>query len=237
MYNFRQPVFLLLLSVAMFSCDKDEVDVKFEADRTVVTAGESVTFKDNSEGTPTSLSWNFEGGTPSTSTEQEPVVTYTTPGVYDVSLFASNDDSQDSENKTAYITVEEAPVPLIADFTVNNDTITVGEEIQFTDQSTGEPTSWSWTFEGGTPNSSSEQNPEVTYETPGVYAVTLGISNAADEDDTTRSELIVVLEQCAENDNFECAETVTFEEVANGQINEIGKQNYYIFLPYQKQQC
>jgi len=37
--------------------------------------------------------------------------------------------------------------------------------------------SWSWSFEGGTPATSSDQNPEVTYSQPGIYDVTLVISN------------------------------------------------------------
>jgi uncharacterized delta-60 repeat protein len=64
-----------------------------------------------------------------------------------------------------------------AAFTANTNTVCNGGSVQFTDQSLGSPTTWDWTFEGGTPSTSNLQNPLVTYATPGVYDVTLHISN------------------------------------------------------------
>jgi PKD repeat protein len=54
---------------------------------------------------PTSWFWQFPGGTPATSTVQNPTVTYATPGVYDVTLTVSDGTSQTTMNKPAYITV------------------------------------------------------------------------------------------------------------------------------------
>lgn len=51
-------------------------------------------------------------------------------------------------------------------------------KVQFTDLSTGSPTSWLWDFPGGNPTTSRLQNPLVTYNTPGIYEVTLRVSNA-----------------------------------------------------------
>jgi uncharacterized delta-60 repeat protein len=62
-------------------------------------------------------------------------------------------------------------------FTASTNTLCNGGSVQFTDQSLGSPTNWDWTFEGGTPATSNLQNPLVTYSTPGVYDVTLHISN------------------------------------------------------------
>jgi PKD repeat protein len=53
-----------------------------------------------------------------------------------------------------------------------------GTTIQFYDLSTHSPTSWTWTFSGGTPSSSTAQNPSVSYATAGTYSVTLVASNA-----------------------------------------------------------
>ncbi|HQN90560.1 MAG TPA: PKD domain-containing protein, partial [Methanoregulaceae archaeon] len=62
--------------------------------------------------------------------------------------------------------------------------------VQFTDQSTGNPTSWSWTFgDGGT---SSLQNPSHTYSRKGSFTVTLTATNANGSDSLTRSKYIVV---------------------------------------------
>jgi PKD repeat protein len=54
---------------------------------------------------PTSWFWQFPGGTPATSTVQNPTVTYTIPGVYDVTLTVSDGLSQTTMNKPAYISV------------------------------------------------------------------------------------------------------------------------------------
>ncbi len=56
--------------------------------------------------------------------------------------------------------------------------IIFGESVHFYDESGGIPANWQWTFEGGNPSSSSEQNPVVTYSTPGLYTVRLRVSNS-----------------------------------------------------------
>jgi PKD repeat protein len=156
-----------------------------------VPAGGSVHFTDQSTNSPTSWSWSFEGGTPSTSTAQNPTVTYNTPGTYDVSLTATNSAGSDSETKLNYITVT-APQPPVANFTASTTNPSVGGSVTFTDTSTNGPTSWSWTFEGGTPATSTAQNPTVTYNTVGTYDVTLVATNAAGSDTETKTDYINV---------------------------------------------
>ncbi len=71
-----------------------------------VCQGDSLTFTDLSwNGVPTSWTWTCPGGTPSTSGASSPVITYNTPGVYDVSLSVSNASGTVSATKTGYITV------------------------------------------------------------------------------------------------------------------------------------
>ena len=82
---------------------------------------------------------------------------------------------------------------LEASFSLSATTICEGESIQFTDTSTDNPDTWSWTFSGGTPNASSDQNPTVTYNVAGVYDVSLTASNSSSSDDTTGVGLITVL--------------------------------------------
>ncbi|MBK9074017.1 MAG: PKD domain-containing protein [Flavobacteriales bacterium] len=75
-----------------------------------ICAGSSVTFTDQSLLSPTSWSWTFTGGTPSTSTSQNPVITYAAAGTYDVTLVASNVNGAGSTmTNTGYITVYAAP--------------------------------------------------------------------------------------------------------------------------------
>lgn len=72
---------------------------------TTICAGESVGFYDESFHTVTSRNWTFTGGTPASSTAQDPVITYNTPGVYTVALNVSDGSSSLTETKTNYIVV------------------------------------------------------------------------------------------------------------------------------------
>jgi PKD repeat protein len=72
------------------------------------TASLSVAFTDTSANTPTAWAWDFGDG--GTSTSQNPTHSYTTSGVYTVTLIASNSGGSDTKTRTAYITVGEAVV-------------------------------------------------------------------------------------------------------------------------------
>jgi PKD repeat protein len=85
---------------AMVLCKAD-----FTANKTSVCVGDAVEFFDDTYNAVTSWNWSFPSGTPATSTSQNPVVTYDTPGVYAVTLSASDGTTTDSETKTAYIRV------------------------------------------------------------------------------------------------------------------------------------
>jgi PKD repeat protein len=167
----------------------------FSGTPTTVTEGNTVAFTDLSTNTPTSWSWTFEGGTPATSTEQSPVITYNTAGTYEVSLTATNAAGSDTETKAAYITVTSAAAPPVAEFEADVTTIEAGQTVNFTDLSTGNPTAWTWTFDGGTPGSSTDQNPaSILYDTPGTYDVTLAVTGATGSDSQTKSGYIIVTE-------------------------------------------
>jgi hypothetical protein len=77
----------------------------FTASSTNITEGTSITFTDNSTNSPWQRSWQFSGGTPSTSTDQNPIVYYSTAGTFDVALTATNSEGSDTETKIGYITV------------------------------------------------------------------------------------------------------------------------------------
>ncbi len=81
-------------------------NANFSATPTDVTTGNTVTFEDSSSNA-TSWLWTFEEGTPATSNEQTPTVTYNTAGTFNVSLTASNQFGSDDEFKTEYIFVSE----------------------------------------------------------------------------------------------------------------------------------
>jgi PKD repeat protein len=91
----------------------------FTANQTVVCPGNGVNFTDMSSFTPTSWSWSFQGGTPATSTAQNPSgITWSAPGTYSVTLTATNGNGSDTETKTSYITIlaNAAAPPLVEGF-------------------------------------------------------------------------------------------------------------------------
>lgn len=72
-----------------------------------VLTGHTITFTDNSTNDPYSWEWSFPGGIPSSSNAQNPSVSYSSPGTYNVSLTATNSCGSDTETKTGYITVND----------------------------------------------------------------------------------------------------------------------------------
>ena len=83
--------------------------------------------------------------------------------------------------------------PVTADFSANQTIIPPDCSINFTDLSAGVPTFWTWTFQGGTPNSSTQRNPAgITYNTPGTYPVKLKCWNEFSQDSVTKTNYITV---------------------------------------------
>jgi PKD repeat protein len=126
-----------------------------------------VQFTDQSTGNPTGWSWAFQGGTPANSSDQNPQVSYSTPGTYDVVLQVTNIFGTSTQSFPAYITVQPPPT---ANFTFAANQLTVN----FTSIAQN-ATTYSWTFGDG--GSSTEQNPTHTYTNPGSYNVFLIVSN------------------------------------------------------------
>jgi len=75
-----------------------------------------------------------------------------------------------------------ASLPPTAGFSANDQNICQGTIINYTDASTNLPTSWLWSFPGGTPSSSTLQNPTVTYNTAGTHNAQLIATNSDGSD-------------------------------------------------------
>jgi len=80
----------------------------------------------------------------------------------------------------------------VANFSTDVTGLCVGQTVTFTDLSYGPATTWQWSFPGGTPSTSSVPNPQVTYNTPGTYAVSLNVTNAAGSSGLTSPLMIEV---------------------------------------------
>jgi len=87
---------------------------------------------------------------------------------------------------------------MVANFQGSPSNICAGTTVNFTDLTTGgTPTSWLWSFPGGTPTSSTQQNPTVTYPTAGTYAVTLTVDDGNGPVTFTDNAHITVVSQPA----------------------------------------
>ena len=86
----------------------------------------------------------------------------------------------------------------VANFTANATSVAPGTTVNFTDQSTNTPTSWSWaltpntgfSYTGGT--SQTSQNPKITFNTVGTYTVALTATNAVGNNTCTKNNYITV---------------------------------------------
>ena len=118
----------------------------------------------------------------------------------------------------------------IANFSGSPTTLIEGSTVDFTDLTAGSPTSWSWTFTGGTPASSTSQNPTVTYDTPGTYDVTLVATNSLGNDTETKTGYIEVLptgtQVCDSAVNVDATDS-RFLNTINGQWGYVGGHNQY----------
>jgi len=187
---------------------------------TPVTGGYPLTvqFTDQSVG---AASWAWTFGDGGSSSAENPSHTYTGQGSYTVSLTASNGEGSDIVTKTNYIVVT-LPGPPVADFSASAVDIVKFDTVNFTDLTTENPSSWSWTFEGGTPSSSTAQNPTVTYNTVGNYFVSLTATNAQGTDTITKAGYITVADKpyCdSMGSNF------SYEWIANVQVDNLNNSS------------
>ncbi len=114
----------------------------FYADYTEVCVGGSIQFTDASLGSPISWNWTFEGGTPPTSTDQNPIVVYNIAGVYDVSLDIANGSYNSSLLKENYIIVS-APV-VQASLPTGETDVCAGTQLEYNTLSIAGTTSYDW---------------------------------------------------------------------------------------------
>jgi len=96
---------------------------------------------------------------------------------------------------TTILDVQLEAASLIADFSADQTSVSVGTTIHFTEETYGNPDTYQWTFEGGTPATSTEENPTVTYNEIGNFDVTLVITKGGDEHQITKENYIHVNEE------------------------------------------
>jgi PKD repeat protein len=132
----------------------------------------------------------------------------------------------------AYVRIPFEPVP---DFQANETLIPLGEQINFSDLTAGVPQEWSWVFDGADPASSDEQNPQgITYNTEGVFGVSLTTSNDFGTNTISKAGYISVSSTLLPDVDFETDKQVV---CVNGTVKFTDKTLYmpreweWVFTP------
>ncbi|AAM05162.1 DUF3344 domain-containing protein [Methanosarcina acetivorans] len=153
-------------------------------------------------------------------------------GIGDTSYTVPNDLGTDNhplmqpfEN---YNVVGSGPVIPVSSFTASPTSGYASLTVQFTDESTGSPTSWAWDFENDGIIDSTNQNPSFTYTSAGNYTVNLTVANADGSDSEVKTDYIVVNEPLPEPPvaDFTATPTsgdaplmVNFTDASNGTVS------------------
>ena len=176
----------------------------FSADMTSGDAPLAVQFTDLSTGDGISAwAWDFNNDGVVDSTEQNPAYTYTTAGTYSVKLVVTGTGGNGETTKTDFITVNDVVVtptttttqvpPPAGNFIATPLTGDAPLNVQFTDQSTGDITSWLWDVNNDGTAECTTKDCSYTYADPGSYTVKLTVSNDGGSDSVIKPDYINVI--------------------------------------------
>jgi gliding motility-associated-like protein len=167
-------------------------DAKFVANRTTGCIPAPISFTDISvPGDAALTSWIWDFGDGSTSTQQNPTHTYTTPGTYTVTLLARDANGCKHEfTRPSYITIMPKPTVAFTGTPING--CNIPHTVNFNNTTTGgSGFTYAWTFGDG--STSTQQNPSHTYTAGGNYTVRLVATNSAGCSDTlTRNNYVSI---------------------------------------------
>jgi serine protease len=176
-----------------------------------VAAGTSVTFyveayrPDNSDGDNFTFAYSTDNVnfTPLVTVNSATEQVYSSPmpsvsgtvyiRVVDTDRTPGNRSQDDVYVDYMYIESISGPVPPVADFAGSPRSGAVPLTVDFTDLSSGEPTSWAWDFGDGV-GTSTDKNPTYTYNSAGTYTVTLDVTNPYGSDTEVKTDYITVTE-------------------------------------------
>ena len=153
--------------VDMITFPPEEIEANFVADTTVICQGDAVFFTDLSIGPVTEWSWIFEGATPSSSTNQNPVVGYGTVGSWDVFLEVTDGVETAVHYEAEYIHVSSTPSMANTPVGISSLCASWGNTTYTTTSMGGDVTAYDWTLdppEAGTISGNGGTNVTVIWE-------------------------------------------------------------------------
>jgi PKD repeat protein len=188
-------------STVTIQAEQSPCDAAFDADPREGCAPLTVNFTDKSSNAQ-SWFWKFTGGNPSTSTQQNPTVTYQNPGSYGVYLrITCASGAVDSVYVANFIVADYCPQDCEAAFNADPREGCAPLTVNFTDKSSNAQ-SWFWKFTGGNPSSSTKQNPTVIYQNSGSYSVKLKIICQDGQVDSVYANDYITVRDCGQGMDF-----------------------------------
>lgn len=185
-----------LAGVMALSCKREQVipahaDFSYEIVNSNFTVPVKIKLTNTSSG-GNKYKWTFEGGTPATSDKRDPgEVVFNEAGSWNVKLETSNADSRDEKSVVvaldSSVTVDFLPEILVNDY--------APVQVKMNNKTVG-ASGWRWTFDGGSPATSSAQDPGIiSFTAPGEHEITLTVNNG--RKDFTLSKKIIVKQALA----------------------------------------
>ncbi len=203
--------------VTLTKTDYIEINDKPRADFSWGIQGREVFFIDQCQ-RAVEYFWNFGDG--ETSEEANPYHVYYTDSTYEVTLTVRNDCGENTLKKTIVI----VSIPT-ADFDADTVGTCAPGSIHFKDMSTPNVKTWQWEFPGGVPGISTQKNPVIRYDLPGVYDVRLTVYSSRFNSSLTKKAFVLV-------DSTPIAafkDSVDVGTVYFTQLSRYGKNHEWIF--------
>jgi spore germination protein YaaH/PKD repeat protein len=174
--------------IADYSCVTSTANPQADFDlpsNTTFCQGENIQFTNNSVDA-VNYFWEFENGTPATSTDTDPLVTYYASGTYDVTLHAIDGIDTNTQVQTITVNVANAPLSIFS----SNSPVTMPNSTIYFSNASSNASNFIWEFGDGT--SSTDSNPWHTYAGAGTYDVKLISINYICDNDTTIQNVEVI---------------------------------------------
>ncbi len=151
--------------------------VEIAAGSQQAVVGDSVQFSALTlAGQPTSYTWSTNpSAAMSTSTSRATQITFANTGSYIVSVTACDAAGQCADAKASFTVVSKPDQIQLVAAIGGASSVQTGVELKLTDASQGDPASWIWDLDGGSPVTSTSANVNVRWDTPGIKNVSLTV--------------------------------------------------------------
>jgi PKD repeat protein len=215
-----KKILLLLLPLLITSCYKESfIPIEGDFGTSFVSGDESVPVIikiDNDITGADTYAWEFEGGSPSSSSKKNPgEILYTVPGTYTITLTTTNVDGESKKISKAVIIKEGIAIQFTHQIVQSNYSPV---EVQISNTTPGEGLVFTWSFQGGNPSAfTGSTPPNVVFSSPGDHAISLTVSNGFESQTQTQTvnvapNLISLFSYSPifEDDDYQAAVTINF---------------------------